>query len=263
VRRVRREALLARVDLRGAAELGSVGRVAPAALTGIAAAAGAAALPFFPGGAALALGAVTGLLAVRVPRIALGVALALPVLPLGNHSLGLAVAYALVAAAWLLLFLREPRWALLPTLGPLLATLGLLGLLPLALQPLRSPVRRAAAAIAGVALAALVAGWTREALPFATGAAPLGLGVNGSDDPAAVAGALLGTAAEAPHLLAAAAVLAAVAVALPYARGRWQPTFVASALLAGLLLAAPAAPALPIVAAAWLTWATWLVRPAT
>ena len=261
--RVPREALLGRLDLRRAAERIPADRVAPAALTGIAAAAGAAVLPFFPTGAALALGAATGLLSLRNPRIALGVALALPVLPLGNHSLGLAAAYAIVATAWFLLFLHEPRWALLPALGPVLAPLGLLGLLPLVLRPLRSPIRRAAAAIAGVALAALVAGWTREALPFDTGTAPLGLGVNGSDDAGAVASALLGAAAEAPHLVAAAAVLAAVAAALPYARGRWQTTFAAAALLAGLLLAAPTAAALPIVAAAWLTWAICLVRPAT
>ena len=255
--------LLGRLDLRGAAERTPADRVAPAALTGIAAAAGASALPFFPTGAALALGAATGLLSLRNPRIALGVALALPVLPLGNHSLGLAVAYAVVAAAWLLLFLREPRWALLPILGPVLAPFGLLGLLPLALRPLRSPVRRAAAAVAGVALAALVAGWTRESLPFDAGTAPLGLGVSGSDDAGAVATALLGAAGEAPQLIAAAAVLGAVAAALPYARGRWQTTFAAAGLLTGLLLAAPAAAALPIVAAAWLTWALCLVRPAT
>jgi hypothetical protein len=262
--RVRREALFGRIDLRGfVTERTPAYRVAPAALTGIAAGAGAAALPFFPTGAAVVLGAATGLLSLRNPRIALGIALALPVLPLGNHSLGLAVAYAVVAAAWLLLFLREPSWALLPVLGPVLAPLGLLGLLPLALQPLRSPVRRAAGAVGGVALAALVAGWTRESLPFDTGTAPLGLGVNGSSDAGAVAGALLGAAGEAPHLLAAAAVLAAVAAALPFARGRWQATFAAAGLLAGLLLAAPAAAAMPIVAAAWLTWAICLVRPAT
>jgi hypothetical protein len=263
VRRVRREALLPRVDLRGAAGHAPVDRVAPAALTGIAAAAGAAALPFFPSGAALALGAVTGLVALRVPRIALGVALALPVLPLGNHSLGLAVAYAIVATAWLLLFLREPRWAVLPALGPVLAPLGLLALLPLAVRPLRSPVRRAAGALAGVALAALVAGWRRGSLPLEESLPPLGLGIDGSEDPGAVATALLDAAGAAPHLLATAAMLAAVAVGLPYARGRWPTTVAAAALLAGVLLAAPAAPALPIVAAAWLTWASCLIRPAT
>ena len=261
--RVRREGLLGRLDLRGAAERTPAGRLAPAALTGIAAAAGAAVLPFFPSGTAFVLGAAIGFLSLRNPRLALGLALALPVLPLGNHSLGLAVAYSIVAAAWLLFFLREPRWALLPALGPVLAPLGLLGLLPLALRPLHSPVRRAAAAVAGVALAAFVSGWTRESLPFGTGTAPLGLGVKGSDDAAAVARAIVGTAMETPHLVAAAAVLAGVAAALPYARGRWQTTFVAAGLLAGLLLAAPAAPALPIVAAAWLTWASCLVRPAT
>ena len=66
-----------------------------------------------------------------------------------------------------------------------------------------------------------------------------------------------------PHLLAAGAVLAVAAAGLPYARGRWQTTFAVAALLAGVLLAAPAAPALPIVAAAWLTWASCLLRPAT
>jgi hypothetical protein len=117
--------------------------------------------------------------------------------------------------------------------------------------------------VAGVALAAFVAGWTRESLPFDTGMAPLGLGVDGSDDARAVASALLGAAGETPQLIAAAAVLGAVAAVLPYARGRWQTTFAAAGLLTGLLLAAPAAAALPIVAAAWLTWALCLVRPAT
>jgi hypothetical protein len=261
--RVRRVALLERVDPRAALDRTPVDRIAPAALTGLAAGAAAGALPFFPPGAALALGAATGLLSLRAPRVALGLALAVPVLPLGNHSLGLAVAYALVATAWLLLFLREPRWAVLPALGPVLAPLGLLALLPLALRPLHSPVRRAAGALAGVALAALAAGWSHGSLPLEQRPAPLGLGIDGSEDPGAVATALVGAAGAAPHLLAAGAVLALAAAALPYARGRWQTTFAVAGLLAGVLLAAPAAPALPIVAAAWLTWASCLVRPAT
>ena len=261
--RARRDALLGRLDLRSAVDRAPVDRLAPAAFTGLAATAGAAMLPFFPTGAPLAFGAATGLLSLRAPRLALGVALALPVLPLGNHSLGLAIAYALAAAAWLLLFLREPRWAVLPAVGAVLAPFGLLALLPLVLRPLRSPIRRAAGAGAGVSLAALVAGWTREPLPFEAEAPPLGLGIAGSDDAGAVATALLDAAWAAPHLLAAGAVLAVAAAGLPYARGRWQTTFAVAALLAGVLLAAPAAPALPIVAAAGLTWAACLVRPAT
>jgi hypothetical protein len=54
-------------------------------------------------------------------------------------------------------------------------------------------------------------------------------------------------------LAAAAAVLAAVAAAIPFARSPWRIAGVGGAMLAGTLLAAPAAPALPLVVAAWLT----------
>ena len=164
----------------------------------------------------------------------------------------------MLASAWLLLFLREPRWALLPALGPALAPLGALGLLPLALLALRSPVRRALAAVAAVGLAGLAAGWMRMELPLGAGTTALGHGVAGSEDPGAVAGALLAAAREAPELLAAAGVLAAAAVALPYVRGPWHVTFLAAGLLAGLLLAVPTAPVLPVVGAAWITWAVCL-----
>ena len=47
--------------------------------------------------------------------------------------------------------------------------------------------------------------------------------------------------------------LAAVAVALPYARTPWRLAGLAAGMLAATLLLAPAGPALPVVLAAWLT----------
>ena len=54
----------------------------------------AAALPFYPAGWPLALGAIAGLLALLQQRLALAFCLAVPVLPLGNYALGLALVYA-------------------------------------------------------------------------------------------------------------------------------------------------------------------------
>jgi hypothetical protein len=248
VRRVRRPADAAPV-------FAAAGRVAPAALSGLAAGAGAAALPFFPHGWAAGIGAATGLLALRAPRAGLVLALSAPVLPLGNVALGLALLYAAVAAVWFALFLREPRWALLPALGPALWAVGGLGLLPLAVQPLRSPFRRALAAAAGLGVAALVAGSAREPLPLGAGAAPVDLGIAGSEDAGAVATALAGAAGARPSLLLVGLVLAVAAAALPYAHGRWAHAVLAAGLLAGTLLVAPYASPLPLVASAWITWA--------
>ena len=66
-----------------------------------------------------------------------------PVFPLGNTALGLALLYGLAAAIWFVLHLREPRAAFAFVVGPLLAPLSLLGLLPLVLQPVRATWRRA------------------------------------------------------------------------------------------------------------------------
>src|SRR6266516_4132139 len=91
----------------------------------------AAALPFFPALFAPWLGLLAfGLTLVR-PRLGLALALAVPVLPLGNVS------------AWLALSWRAPREGLFLALGPLLAPLSALGLLPLAALGVRSRSRRA------------------------------------------------------------------------------------------------------------------------
>ena len=54
--------------------------------------------------------------------------------------------------------------------------------------------------------------------------------------------------------------LAAIAVALPYARTPWRIAGLGAGALAALLLAAPAAPALPLVAAVWLTCAGLVLK---
>ena len=75
-----------------------VPRLAPAALAGAAALAGGMALPFYPTGWAPALAAAAAFAAFRSPRAGLALALAAPVLPLGNHALGLALLYGVLAA---------------------------------------------------------------------------------------------------------------------------------------------------------------------
>ena len=95
-----------------------------------------------------ALGRLAGLLTLWRPRAGLALALAVPVLPLGNVSLALGVVYA-VARRRLARPLRA-RAARRPARrppGPLLAPLGALGLLPLAVARRSArPLRRAAAA---------------------------------------------------------------------------------------------------------------------
>ena len=222
----------------------------PPVLAGAAALAGGLMLPFYPSGWPYAFAALVAALTLVSPRLALGLALAVPVLPLGNLALGAALLYATLAAGWLALMWRDARHGLLFLTGPLLLPLGLLPLLPLAVQLARGPVRRAAHVVAGIAAAALAAGLGGHELPFGAGVAePLGLAEEESG--AAVAAALLG--AVPPALLLGTLVLAGVAAAIPYVRGLWPIAGLGAAMLAGLLLLAPEAPALPLVAAAWVT----------
>src|SRR5439155_10174607 len=100
------------------------------------------ALPFYPQHWPLLL-AFLALTATLVrERAGIALALAVPVLPLGNISLGLALFYAALAAGWLLVTWREPRATLLFVIGPPLAPVAALGLLPLAVARVRSaPLR--------------------------------------------------------------------------------------------------------------------------
>ena len=103
----------------------------------------AAEVAFYPTLFAPLLALIAGALMLARPRIGLAFTLAVPVLPLGNVSSGLALVYAALACAWLALSWRTPRQGLFLALGPLLAPLLALGLLPLAAQAIRNPVRRA------------------------------------------------------------------------------------------------------------------------
>ena len=182
--------------------------------------------------------------------------------PLGNVSLGLAVLYAAIAAVWVVLCWREPRGGLLFALGPALAPLAALALVPLAASGLRAGWRRAAQACVAVLAAAVVAGVRGAALPFTGARPPLGLGVAGATDPLDVAGTLARAVGAHPALVLEAVALAAVAFALPHAQalGRWGAAGVGAAMLAFCVLAVPSAAAVPLVAAAWLTAAAAALR---
>ena len=175
------------------------------------------------------------------PRVGLLYALTIAFFPLANISLGLALVYAVLAAAWLALSWRDARAGLLLALGPLLAPLAALAVLPLAAQFAHGRARRAAQAGCAVLLAALIAGLRRVSLPFDGSAPPLGLGIAGSGRPSAVAHALGAQLAAHPVLICEAIVLAAAAALLPMARGRgpWPAAFFGAALLAGTALLAP------------------------
>jgi hypothetical protein len=242
-----------------------LGRAAAAAPAAVFAGWSALALPFFPPGWWVGIGVLVGALTLVRGRLGLAAALAVPVLPLGNLSLGLAIAYAAAALVWLVLAAGEPRWGLVAALGPLLGPVAALGLLPLACLGLRSPVRRAVQVATGVLLAGVAAGLAHDPLPFTGAPAPLGLGLAGADDPVAVAGSLLRAALAQQALATEALMLAAVAVVLPVAaqRGRWGAAAAGAFLVAGMLLAVPGAAALPLVLAGWATAAVLTLRPQT
>jgi hypothetical protein len=239
---------------------GAAAFVAPAAGAGIAGVVGASVLPFYPTGGALAVGLAAAATALRAPRAGLALALAAPMFPLGNHALGLALAYCVVAVALLAASWREPRAGAVFLVGPVLAAAGLIALVPLALAAaVRTHVGRAVQTLAAVAAAAVAAGLRGADLPFAQGAAA-DLGLAGEESLASTAAALAGAVPAALALEAAA--LAAVAVAIPFARTPWRVAGLGAAMLAATLLLAPAAPAAPLVLAAWITCAVLALKPA-
>jgi hypothetical protein len=229
-------------------------RLVPAAPAVLFAGWTASALPFYPAGWWAGLAFVAGALATFNARAGLAFALAVPVLPLGNYSLGLAIVYAALALGWLALSWRDPRNGLFFLLGPLLGPAAALGLLPLAAQAVRTPWRRAVQVAAGVLAAGAVA--ALHDLPQ--------LGVAGSAHPSLVAGALWRSFLDHPSLGLEAAALAAAAILLPFARGRglWAAASFGAAMLVLTILPAPSAPALSLVAASWLTAAALAFEPA-
>jgi hypothetical protein len=239
------------------------GRLVPGALAGVSSGWVAATLPFYPAHWPLGLAAAGTVLGFAAPRAGLAFTLAVAFFPLANVSLGLALVYAALALAWLALAWRDARAGLVVAAGPLLAPVSALALVPLAAQLARGRARRAAHAAAAVLLAAVVAALRGAPLPFDGSPPPLGIGVAGSDRPAAVARALWEQLAAHPALAAEALVLAVAAAALPYARrrGPWPAAAFGAALLAGTALVAPASMWAPLVAAAWATAALLAFEP--
>jgi hypothetical protein len=177
-------------------------------------------LPFYPATWAPALAVVAALAAFADPRAGLGIALAVPILPAGNVSLGLAVVYAAVALSWAIVCWRDPRGSLLLAAGPVLALAGALALVPLLAERARGAARRALQGAAAVLLAALVAGLRGVPLPLTGEAPPLGLGIAGSDNPGAVARTLWEALVAHPVVGIEAALLGTAAAALPFVRRR-------------------------------------------
>jgi hypothetical protein len=221
----------------------------------------ATALPFYPARWPLLLAATAAALMAARARLGLAFTLAVPVFPLGNVSLGLALAYAGLAVAWLVLMWGDPRRGLLFGSGIALGPIGLLGLVPLTVLHVPRTMRRTAHALAAVLLAGVVAGLHGSVIPF-SGENAAGLGIAGSEHPVGVFDALWRWLLNNPALGIEALLLAAAAGALPHMTRRADLSIAAFAalLLAGTLLAAPRAGAVPLVLTGWLTYLALTVR---
>jgi eukaryotic-like serine/threonine-protein kinase len=223
-------------------------RVASAALAAVTVVLTASLLPFWTPGLVLLLAIVTAGAMLRTPRLGLALALFVPVFPLGNVAQAAAVAYGVVALAWLAVCWRDARAGLLFVAGPLLASVSAVGLLPLATQPARGRVRRALQAFAGVLAAAAVAGLRGHPLPL-TGSIVPNLGLDGSTRVSDVIQALGVVLSDNRGLLVVAVVLGASAAVLPDARRRGLKG-IAALGVAQVALVAVLAPALPILSVA-------------
>ena len=161
----------------------------------------------------------TGLACWLDPRLGLALALAVPIFPLGNVAVAVASVYAVFAVGWLALNWRDARHGLWFVAGPLLATVGLLPLVPLALIPVRNTARRAAHGVLAVLSTVLLAGVAGEQLPIAGGDAPA-LDVGPLDSVGSAATAVWSWLAHEPLVLVAAILVGAAAALVPWARRR-------------------------------------------
>ena len=118
-------------------------RLAPAALSGLVAGLAATLLPFWPPGLVFGFAALAALLGFLRPRLGLGAALAVGILPVGNLSLGLAFAYAAAVAAWLAA--TAGPWQLRRGLVTATGVVILAGLGPIEVAGERSPLAAAEA----------------------------------------------------------------------------------------------------------------------
>ena len=216
-----------------------------AALAAVVTAAATLLVPFFPTGWPFLLGVLVGLGALLSPTSGLALALAAPILPLGNASVGLAGAYVPLALVWLVLFARDPRSGLLFAAGPLLAPFHALALLPLVALPARSALRRIAVAGGSAATALVTAVVLGSPVPL-TGEEPPDSPVAAGDGLGTVFAAGFRLLADRPGFVAEALVLALAAAAVGSARSRgwkwiaaWGGCYLAAALLAPLALGTP------------------------
>jgi eukaryotic-like serine/threonine-protein kinase len=187
---------------------GPLARVVPSVLAAATAAFGVTILPFWPPALAVGIVVLAAVAAAASPRLGLALALAAPIFPLGNDARSAALLYVGFALSWFVLTWREARFGLLFVAGPLLASIGALGLVPLAVLPVRSPFLRGAQA----ALAVIAAGFLAS-VAGGTGIAP---GDSVGEIAVAISKALM-----AQPLVPAAALVAGLAAAiLPWARRR-------------------------------------------
>jgi hypothetical protein len=212
---------------------------------------GATLLPFWPSSLVAAIVVAAGFAGALRPRLGLAVALAAPVFPLGNEARSAALLYAVFAFSWLALCWNDARRGLLFAVGPLLAPLGALPLVPLAVQPARGTVRKAAQAALAVLTAALVAGAGGHRLPFA--GAVDSPGIARADSVGQAALAVRETLAGTPLLLAAASGLAVAAAALPFVRvrSRYGVAALGTAVTIGSLAIGVGAASVSLVAVVW------------
>lgn len=227
-------------------------RAVPVVLAAATAGLGATLLPFWPSllVAALVLGAAAA--AWLNPALGLAIALATPIFPLGNVSESAAVLYGAFALLWLALCWRDARWGLLFAVGPLLAPLGLLALIPLVVQPARGLVRRGAQAAFAVLSAVLVAGVSGEDLPLA-GAPSAQLEITPLDSSGEVGLAVRDALLLHPVIVAGAMIAAIAAAILPWARrrSRYGVVIVGTALLAGAVATGSGIVAVLLMALVW------------
>jgi eukaryotic-like serine/threonine-protein kinase len=214
-------------------------RTGPAALAAVYAGAGAWLLPFFPHGWPFLVASLAFVAGLARPFAGLAFALAVPSLPLGNLSLGLALVYSALALAWLLVFARDARSGLLFLLGPALAPAGALPLVPVLVLSARGALRRACLAAFAVPIATVAAGLAQAPLPFTAVRPPATLGLAGVSRPGEALHALTGFLAAHPALWIEAVALTAAAVAVPYVVrvgiwgvAGWGALFLAAALIA-------------------------------
>jgi eukaryotic-like serine/threonine-protein kinase len=219
-------------------------------------------LPFFPPPLVILLTVLSALVSFAAPRAGLALALAVPVLPLGDVSKALALAYLPLAAMWLLLMWRDARHGLLCVAGPVLSLAGGLPLVPLVAAQARGPARRFLQAAAAVLLASVVAGLRQTTLPLSGETPPKGLGIAGSESVSAVAGVLWRTLWEHPALAIAAFVFGCAAAVLPVATrsGPWAIAALGAGVIAAALLAPPLAgggsvSTLPVILGTWVVCA--------